>query len=338
MLAGSCGCSGISKKTSDFGYDPETDVLYVDKQVVNFNELSIIASLLWEALNAQYADVYSNPAKVFAPVFSDSEMTLDTYIKEYGLYKELLMLTAFSACFDAENTLSKAEENKIAADASAFYETKIRESKLRQNGDTDPVKTTTSIDATDASKADTKQLVVSLSDTIRPEDCKHVFTMYYKARKYQASLRKAANLVISDEEVRVVNCGIVKSSSETRIREFENDLKKGADFFMLADSTAINELPNTQHAITREDDFPAAILDTIMLLDDKETSSVIECEGAFYILTILDKFDEALSAKNRERMLENMINDYYEKQCADYLDHVEVYFNREGWEDFTLFR
>ena len=75
-----------------------------------------------------------------------------------------------------------------------------------------------------------------------------------------------------------------------------------------------------------------------MELDDKKTSPVIQCDGAYYIITVIDKFDEELSAKNRERMLEIMINDYYEKECATYIDRAKVYFNREGWEAFELFR
>ena len=330
-----CGCARMSKKASDLGYDPETDVLCMDKNTVSFRELSVISYLLWESLTAQYNDVYTNPAKVFAPAFSDSEMTLETYIKEYGLYKELMMLTAFSVRFDTENALSKAEENEVEAEALAFYNTRI----LPQKTDA-----TTSAAAEMAgpkpseTAEDTRRLSVSLSSDVTLEDCKHVFTMYKKARKQQAVLRKAANLVISDEEVRVVDCGIVKSSSETAIRKFEADLKKGNDFFMLAESSGINELENTQFAVMRSDDFPEIIMDTIMELDEKKTSSVIEYNGAFYIVTVIDKFDEALSAKNRERMLEIMVNDYYEKECATYIDRAKVYFNREGWEAFELFR
>ena len=339
MLVSLCGCSGISKKTSDLGYDPETDVICMDKKTVNFNELSVISYLLWEALNAQYSEVYSNPAKVFAPAFSDSEMTLDVYIKEYGLYKELMMLTAFSAKFDSENVLSKAEENEVALEATAFYNEKIKTSSI--SAQTTAPSGSTGTDPTAASSYSEdvqKRLVVRIPETVTLDECKHVFTMYKKARKQQAALRKAANLVISDEEVRVVDCGIVKSSSENAIKKFETDLKNGNDFFMLADSTGINELENTQYAVMRSDEFPQTIMDVIMELDDKKTSPVIECDGAYYIITVIDKFDEALSAKNRERMLEIMINDYYEKECATYIDRAKVYFNREGWEAFELFR
>ena len=79
-------------------------------------------------------------------------------------------------------------------------------------------------------------------------------------------------------------------------------------------------------------------MDTIMELEDKKTSPVIFCDGAYYIVTVLDKFDEALSAKNRERKLEIMINDYYENECSNYIDRAKIYFNREGWEAFELFR
>ena len=339
MLASLCGCSGISKKTSDLGYDPETDVIYMDKNTVNFNELSVISYLLWEALTAQYSDVYTNPAKVFAPAFSDSEMTLDVYIKEYGLYKELIMLTAFSTRFDSENVLTKAEENEIAAEATAFYNEKIKPASL--SAQTSESASTAAADpsvASSVSEDTQRRLVVRIPENVTLEECKHVFTMYKKARKQQAILRKAANLVISDEEVRVVDCGIVKSSSETAIRKFEADLKYGNDFFMLAESSGINELENTQFAVTRSDDLPEAIMDVIMELEDKKTSPVIECDGAYYIVTVVDKFDEELSAKNRERMLEIMINDYYEKECATYIDRAKVYFNREGWEAFELFR
>lgn len=339
MLVSLCGCSGISKKTSDLGYDPETDVIYMDKNTVNFNELSVISYLLWEALTAQYSDVYTNPAKVFAPAFSDSEMTLDVYIKEYGLYKELMMLTAFSTKFDSENVLSKAEENEVAIEATAFYNEKIKPSSISSQTSVQASASAVDPSASSAYSEDSqKRLVVKIPETVTLDECKHVFTMYKKARKQQAMLRKAANLVISDEEVRVVDCGIVKSSSETAIKKFEADLKNGNDFFMLAEASGINELENTQFAVTRSDDFPETILETIMELDDKKTSPVIQCDGAYYIITVIDKFDEELSAKNRERMLEIMINDYYEKECATYIDRAKVYFNREGWEAFELFR
>ncbi|MBO7515887.1 MAG: peptidyl-prolyl cis-trans isomerase [Lachnospiraceae bacterium] len=326
----------MSKRTSDLGYDPETDVLCMDKNTVSFRELSVISYLLWDALTAQYNDVYTNPAKVFSPAFSDSEMTLDTYIKEYGLYKELMMLTAFSVRFDSENTLSIAEENEVEAEALAFYNAKIKPAISVEN--TSETATATAPVTASESAEDTRRLSVILPGDITEEDCKHVFTMYKKARKQQAALRKAANLVISDEEVRVVDCGIVKSSSESAIRKFEADLKKGNDFFMLADSSGINELEHTQYAVTRSEEFPEVIMDTIMELEDGNVSSVISCDGAYYIVIVLDKFDEALSAKNRERMLEIMVNDYYEKECATYIDRAKVYFNREGWEAFELFR
>ncbi len=338
MLVGLCGCSRFSKKTSDFDYNAETDVIYMEKHTVNFNELSVIAYLFWETLTAQYSEVYTNPAKVFAPAFADSEMTLDVYIKEYGLYKELMMLTAFSSRFDEENTLSKAEENEIASDAQAFYDSKIKTAGIAAVPSSGAEQATASSEDPSANEDETRHLVVRIPENVALEECKHVFTMYKKARKYQAILRKAANLVISDEEVRVVSCGIIKSSDEAAIRKFESDLKNGNDFFMLAESSEINELPNTQYAVTREDDFPDTIMDTIMELEDKKTSPVISCEGAYYIVTVIDKFDEALSAKNRERKLEIMINDYYEKECSNYIDRAKIFFNREGWEAFELFR
>ena len=338
MLVGLFGCSGLSKKTSDFDYNAETDVICMDKHTVNFNELSVIAYLLWDTLTAQYSEVYNNPAKVFAPTFVDSEMTLDVYIKEYGLYKELLMLTAFSSRFDEENTLSKAEENEIAAEAQAFYNAKIKTASVRLETSTEATTTEASSEVSSENEEEGKHLVVRIPENVTLEECQHVFTMYKKARKYQALLRKAANLVISDEEVRVVSCGIVKSSNEAAIRKFESDLKNGNDFFMLAESSEINELPNTQYAVTRSDDFPEMIMDTIMELEDKKTSPVIFCDGAYYIVTVIDKFDEALSAKNRERKLEIMINDYYENECSNYIDRAKIYFNREGWEAFELFR
>lgn len=337
MLVSLCGCSGFSKKTSDFDYNAETDVICMDKHTVNFNELSVIAFLFWETLTAQYSEVYTNPAKVFAPAFTDSEMTLDVYIKEYGLYKELLMLTAFSSRFDEENKLSKAEENEIASDAQAFYDSKIKAAVIAAVS-SDGTGITAPSETSSANEEEMKRLVVHLPENVTLEECKHVFTMYKKARKYQAILRKAANLVISDEEVRVVSCGIVKSSNEEAIRKFESDLKNGNDFFMLAESSGINELPNTQYAVTRSDDFPDTIMDTIMELEDKKTSPVIFCDDAYYIVTVIDKFDEALSAKNRERKLEIMINDYYEKECSNYIGRAKIYFNREGWEAFELFR
>lgn len=305
MMCALCGCSangdGFWKKTSNTPYQMDTDMIYLNGNVFTIAEAQVAADYMWASVSKQYGSEM-NEALLSEACFFDSDMTLEQYEKEYVLYREMLLLNCFSQMYEKESVLSEADKAVIQAQAEAFY-------IAHYEG----------------------------QEKISLEDCVRVYTMYCQARYYQAQLHQSIHLTVSDEQVRVVTCGVVKLEKEEQALHFLQKLSEGGDFFSLAQGETENLLEHTLQNVTREDEaFPKEVIAGIFALEENEVSEVIHAEGAYYVVTVTDLYHDTLSAQHREQLVAERTNAYYEEVCSAYMDASEIFFNQEAWETLAF--
>ncbi len=292
---------GCGKTTSNLPYRLDTDMMYLNGSIMTINQAQVVADYMWDTVSKQYGNEV-NDTFLSQTCFADSDITLEQYEKEYVLYREIMLLNCFSQMYEKEGKLSETEQDEIRRQAEAYYE------------------------ACYAGKG-----------TISKEDCIYVYTLYGQARKYQSQLHQSINLAISDEQVRVVTCGIVKLQNEPQGEWFLQELSEGENFFDLAKEDGVNRLAETVYNVTREDErFPEAVIAKIYDLEEGQVSPVIFAEGAYYVVTVTDLYHDTLSAQHREQLVAEYTNAYYEEICSAYLEQSEIYFNHEAWETLAF--
>ena len=139
---------------------------------------------------------------------------------------------------------------------------------------------------------------------------------------------------VSDDEARVMNIQQIIVSDEEQANQIEAALQSGDEFASLAGT--YNEAGSVEADIAR-DTYPEEVENVAFELENNEISGKIPAsDGKFYFIKCVNKFDEELTEKNKEHILEKREKEKFFDAYNDFVGNAEFELNTELWDSISL--
>ena len=157
---------------------------------------------------------------------------------------------------------------------------------------------------------------------------------YALAEKLYHALTQGTDEEVSDDEARVMNIQQIIVSDEEQANQIEAALQSGDEFASLAGT--YNEAGSVEADIAR-DTYPEEVENVAFELENNEISGKIPAsDGKFYFIKCVNKFDEELTEKNKEHILEKREKEKFFDAYNDFVGNAEFELNTELWDSISL--
>ena len=177
---------------------------------------------------------------------------------------------------------------------------------------------------------DEEKSFMGLSQT----DIKQIYEKYALANKLYNSMTAGVDSEVSDDEARVMNIQQIIVSNEEQANQIEAALQSGDEFASLAGT--YNEAGSVEADIAR-DTYPEEVENVAFELENDEISGKIPAsDGKFYFIKCVNKFDEELTEKNKEHILEKREKEKFFDAYNDFVANAEFELNTELWDSISL--
>lgn len=177
---------------------------------------------------------------------------------------------------------------------------------------------------------DEEKSFMGLSQT----DIKQIYEKYALANKLYNSMTAGVDSEVSDDEARVMNIQQIIVSDEEQANQIEAALQSGDEFASLAGT--YNEAGSVEADIAR-DTYPEEVENVAFELENNEISGKIPAsDGKFYFIKCVNKFDEELTEKNKEHILEKREKEKFFDAYNDFVGNAEFELNTELWDSISL--
>ncbi len=282
--------------------DISFDVKHTNKHVafaVNGTECSMKEARLYLC---NYKNLYGNEYGVNLWNYDFGENSLDEYVKDVTV-DEATRITCMSLLAEEQEISLTEDEKKLAAEAAAEYYDSLNDEEKSFMG---------------LSQADVKQ----------------IYEKYALANKVYNSMTAGVDSEVSDDEARVMNIQQIIVSDEEKANQIEAALQSGDEFASLA--STYNEAGSVEANIAR-DTYPEEVENTAFELENDEVSGKIAAsDGKFYFIKCINKFDEELTEKNKEHILEKREKEKFFDAYNDFVDNAEFELNSQLWDSISL--
>lgn len=282
--------------------DISFDVKHTNKHVafaVNGTECSMKEARLYLC---NYKNLYGNEYGVNLWNYDFGENSLDEYVKDVTV-DEATRITCMSLLAEEQEISLTEDEKKLAGEAAAEYYDSLSDEEKSFMG---------------LSQADTKQ----------------IYEKYALANKVYNSMTAGVDSEVSDDEARVMNIQQIIVSDEEKADQVEAALQSGDEFASLAGT--YNEAGSVEADIAR-DTYPEEVENTAFELENDEISGKIAAsDGRFYFIKCINKFDEELTEKNKEHILEKREKEKFFDAYNDFVDNAEFELNTQLWDSISL--
>lgn len=195
----------------------------------------------------------------------------ETYRTQYlkKLKRFFVEMAAMNQMADEEHIKFKsAEKKRLEESAAAFYDDSVRQ-------------------------------VPELSG-LTLEETENLFFQYARALKYKKNIAEDKNAEISQSEAKVVRIRKIAVNDRNDAELIRKRALEGEDFYRLAKYYAKGE---TIDCKIWRGELPEEVEAAAFSMDDGEISDVILAEGKYYVLKVVDGFDEG-ETEARRRILQ----------------------------------
>ncbi len=282
--------------------DISFDIKHTNKHVafaVNGTECSMKEARLYLC---NYKNLYGNEYGVNLWNYDFGENSLDEYVKDVTV-DEATRITCMSLLAEEQEISLTEDEKKLATEAAAEYYDSLNDEEKSFMG---------------LSQADVKQ----------------IYEKYALANKVYNSMTVGVDSEVSDDEARVMNIQQIIVSDEEKANQIEAALRSGDEFASLA--STYNEAGSVEADIAR-DTYPEEVENTAFELENDEVSGKIAAsDGKFYFIKCINKFDEELTEKNKEHILEKREKEKFFDAYNDFVDNAEFELNSQLWDSISL--
>lgn len=278
------------------------DVKHTNKHVafaVNGTECSMKEAKLYLC---NYKNLYGNEYGVNLWDYDFGENSLDEYVKDVTV-DEATRITCMSILAEEQEISLTEDEKKLAGDAASEYYESLN---------------------------DEEKSFMGLSQT----DIKQIYEKYALANKLYNSMTAGVDSEVSDDEARVMNIQQIIVSDEEKANQIEAALQSGDEFASLAGT--YNEAGSVEADIAR-DTYPEEVENVAFEMENDEISGKIPAsDGKFYFIKCVNKFDEELTEKNKEHILEKREKEKFFDAYNDFVGNAEFELNTELWDSISL--
>lgn len=227
--------------------------------------------------------------------------SLETYVKDVTIQELSRIVCMKQLAVEKELSLSQEEKNLAKKAAEEYYGT-LNEAELSY---------------TEITK---KQVQQAYED-------------YALANKLYQVLTEDTHEEVSDDEARVIRVLQIHVKDEKSAKAVEKELKEKSDFAVVAEN--YNTTGKVEKTIARGD-LDQAVEDIVFNLDNEEISGRIETEDGYYFMKCLNKFEENLTEKNKEKIRISREKQKFEDSYEKFVDQAQFRMNDHLWNKISL--
>lgn len=227
--------------------------------------------------------------------------SLETYVKDVTIQELSRIVCMKQLAVEKELSLSQEEKNLAKKAAEEYYGT-LNEAELSY---------------TEITK---KQVQQAYED-------------YALANKLYQVLTEDTHEEVSDDEARVIRVLQIHVKDEKSAKAVEKELKEKSDFAAVAEN--YNTTGKVEKTIARGD-LDQAVEDIVFNLDNEGISGRIETEDGYYFMKCLNKFEENLTEKNKEKIRISREKQKFEDSYEKFVDQAQFRMNDHLWNKISL--
>ncbi len=165
---------------------------------------------------------------------------------------------------------------------------------------------------------------------VNEEEVEQLYEQYDRANKLVEELTKDVNLEISDSEARVITVQeIIVSEEETAAQLYEMAMAEGADFASLARSYSEEETVERQIGRGESD---KTYEDIVFWLEEGQVSDVIMQDGRYYIVKVIDDYDEQATQERKDRLALQRKNQAFRRIYDEFAARTRVEIESGIWD------
>ncbi|MCC8127087.1 MAG: peptidylprolyl isomerase [Clostridiales bacterium] len=166
------------------------------------------------------------------------------------------------------------------------------------------------------------------------EEIERLYEQYDRANKLVEELTKDVNLEISDSEARVITVQeIIVSDEETAKQLHEMVMAEGADFASLARSYSEEETVERQVGRGEsEKDYE----DIVFWLEEGQISDVIEQDGRYYVVKVIDDYDEEATQERKDRLALQRKNQAFRRIYDEFAVRSQAEIESRIWDGSVI--
>lgn len=293
-----CGCTiGDTEYVLDLNTVGRNDVISVNGEECSLEEAKLYL--------CNYQNLYGNEygVNLWEYEFSTEEVvvSLEEYIKDITVLQLSNIMCMNQLAEQREITLSEEEKSLAEQAADAYYKS-LTEQELKYIG------------------MDKKELNT-------------FYTKYAVAQKLYEHLTQGVNEEVSLDEARAVRIEQIYVTSLEKAKEVQAKLKDGDDFSNVAG--AYNEAAEVETTIVRGQ-LPENAEKILYAMDDGQQSDMIEVPDGYYFLKCLLKYDDELTEKNKEHIIEKRRKEQFDDVFNAFVEESEFEINQKLWDSVAV--
>ncbi|ETP71876.1 PPIC-type PPIASE family protein [Lachnospiraceae bacterium JC7] len=166
------------------------------------------------------------------------------------------------------------------------------------------------------------------------DDVVHIYTEYFLACKTADYLISDADLEVSDAEVKVIKIQQIECSERAAA---ENVLElvnvEGANFAYYARQNS--EDPEIERTLAKSEKSDA-IYTTAFSLEEGQISGIIEEDGKYYIIKVIDAYDEEATLSRKRKLEIALKSKTFFEEYGEYKEQHIVRFRESFWDRIDL--
>ncbi|MCR5469174.1 MAG: peptidyl-prolyl cis-trans isomerase [Lachnospiraceae bacterium] len=240
-----------------------------------------------------YAKAYG--IDIYEQNFKTNE--LSNYVKSAALQEMTQVVCLNLMAEEAELTLEESEKEKAKNAAAAYYE----------------------------SLTDQDKSYIGLNES----EIVSMYEDYALAKKMYSKLIVDVDSEVSEDEARVMVAKQIFLTDTEKATEVVTRLNNGEDFSTVA--TAYNEQGEIDINISRGT-LPDEVVEAAFDLDEGEYTSCIQTEDGYYYIYCVTKYDEALTAENKETIVAEREQQAFEIVYEEYESSKESELYTDNWD------
>lgn len=226
---------------------------------------------------------------------------LETYVKDVTIQEISRIVCMDQLAKEQQVELSEEEKESVGKAAGEYYES-LNEAERSFTG-------------------------ISLKQVER------AYEDYALANKLYQVLTEDTREEVSDDEARVMRLEQIYVKDAKSASAIEKELKEGTDFMTVAES--YNSLGDVERTVARGE-YPKAVEDIVFNLDNDAESGKIETGEGYYFIKCLNKFEEELTEKNKEKIRIQREKQKFEDSYNKFLEEARFKINERLWNKVSL--
>jgi len=250
---------------------------------------------------ANFSNFYGNAYGVDLWDIGFKKRELSNYVKDAALQEMTQVVCLNLMAEEAGVVLEDSELDKVDLAAADYYESLSQEEK-------------------------------SYFD-VSEEDIINMYSEYVLAKKMYSSLVVGIDSEVSEDEARIMVAKRIFTSDVNKATEVVTKLSNGEDFSSVA--SAYNT-ENEMDITFGRGDLPDEVVEAAFDLNEGEYTSCIQTDKGYYFIYCVNRYDEELTAENKEKIIANREQAAFERVYAEYEASKESEIYKENWNAIVV--